>query len=130
VGSSDACHEPGRSRSCRARYHQDVTRKTTVDDVCVAYAGKGAKITVKPLREDSSVILFEGDQLAFEFLGNLFMAQAKAVNGCGFEIGLKYAGHALFSTKAKLGLYLHRLPCDSPAKRERRASKMNLSTHN
>lgn len=92
-------------------------RKPTVDNVCAAYADKGAKMTVKLLPEDPSFILFEGDQLAFEFLGNLFLAQAKAVNGCGFGLGPKYAGSALFSKKAKLGLYLHRLPCDSPATR-------------
>jgi hypothetical protein len=83
----------------------------------VAYAAKGAKITVKPLPEDPNFILFEGDQVAFEFLGNLFLAQAKVLNGCGFGLGPKYAGSLLFSNKAKLGLYLHRLPCDSRPKR-------------
>jgi hypothetical protein len=43
--------------------------------------------------------------------------QAKALNGCGFGLGPKYAGSALFSKKAKLGLCLHRLPCDSKPKR-------------
>lgn len=87
-------------------------RKPTVDNVCGAYADKGAKITVKALPNDPSLILFEGDELAFEFLGKLFLAQAKAINGCGFFLGPKTAGSALFSKKAKLGLYLHRLPCD------------------
>lgn len=87
-------------------------RKTTVDNVCEAYAEKGAKITVKPVPGDPSLILFEGDELAFEFLGKLFLAQAKGTNGCGFFLGPKTAGSALFSKKAKLGLYLHRLPCD------------------
>jgi len=89
--------------------------KLTVDDVCAAYADKGARITVKPLSQAPSVILLEGDELAFEFLGKLFLAHAKAVNGCGLQIGPKYAGNVFFSKKAKLGLYLHRLPCDNDA---------------
>jgi len=88
-------------------------RKPTVDNVCVAYAAKGAKIFVKLLPEDPNFILFEGDQVAFEFIGNLFLAQAKALNGCAFCLGPKYAGSALFSKKAKLGFHPHRLPCDS-----------------
>jgi hypothetical protein len=101
--------------------------KPTVDNVCAKYADKGAKIMVKPLPNHPSVVLFEGDELAFEFLGKLFLEHAKAINGCGFELGPRYAGNALFSKKAKLGLYLHRLPCDNdtlkaarPARRKKR----------
>ncbi len=107
-------------------------RKTAVDNVCEAYADRGAKITVKPLPEDPSLILFEGDELAFEFLGKLFLAHAKAINGCGFFLGPKTAGSAFFSKKAKLGLYVHRLPCDHgtvlPNKSTRRKKKS--VTHN
>jgi len=89
-------------------------RKLTVDRICAAYADRGAKIVVKPLSKEPTVILFEGDELAFEFLGKLSLAhQAKAINGCGFEIGPKYAGNTFFSKKATLGLYLHRLPCNN-----------------
>ena len=94
---------------------KDAMRKPTVDNVCAKYADKGVKLVVKPLPNHPSVVLFEGDELAFEFLGKLFLAQAKAINGCGFEIGPRHAGNALFSRKAKLGLYLHRLPCDNDA---------------
>jgi hypothetical protein len=87
-------------------------RKPTADSVCAAYADKSVKITVKPLTGDPSLILFEGDEFAFEFLGKLFLAHARAINGCGFFLGPKTAGSAFFSKKAKLGLYLHRLPCD------------------
>jgi hypothetical protein len=107
-------------------------KKATVDKVCAAYADKGVKITVKPLPKHPNVVLFEGDELAFEFLGRLFLAQAKAINGCGFEIGPKYAGNALFSKKAKLGLYLHRLPCDNDILKAQLATsgKKKLATHN
>ena len=90
-------------------------RKPTVDDVCASYADRGVKITVKALPRDPKFILFEGDQLAFEFLGNLFLAQARAPNGCSFSLGPKYAGCALFSKTAKFVLSLHRLPCDLSA---------------
>jgi hypothetical protein len=97
-------------------------RKPTVDNICASYADKGARITLKPLPKDPSVILFEGDELAFEFLGKLFLAHAKAIKGCGFEIGPKYAGNAFFSKQAKLGLYLHRLPCDNSTLKARKAA--------
>jgi hypothetical protein len=107
-------------------------RKLTVDGICAVYAKKGAKITVKPLPKYSDVILFEGDELAFEFLGKLFLAQAKAINGCGFEIGPKYAGNALFAKKATLGLYLHRLPCDGDTLKAYQVTrrKKKSETHN
>jgi len=88
-------------------------RKPTVDNVCAEYADKGAKIMLKPLPSDPSVIFFEGDELAFEFLGKLFLAHAKGIHGCEFQIGPRYAGNAFFAKKAKLGLYLHRLPCNN-----------------
>jgi hypothetical protein len=93
--------------------------KPSTDAVCVTYAAKGAKVTVKPVPKAPDLILIEGDSLAFEFLGRLFLAHAKTVNGCGCQIGPKYGGSALFSKKAKLGLYLHCLPCDSPPKGRR-----------
>jgi hypothetical protein len=101
-------------------------RKLTVDNICAAYAGKSVKILVKPLPKNPGVILFEGDELAFEFLGRLFLAHARAANGCGFEIGPRYAGNVFFSRNTTLGLYLHRLPCDNemleahPATRRKR----------
>lgn len=98
-------------------------RKPTVDNVCAQYADKGVKIMLKPLPNDPSVIFFEGDELAFEFLGKLFLAHAKAINGCGFQIGPKYAGNALFAKRAKLGLYLHRLPCDNDTLRADQAAR-------
>ena len=100
-------------------------RKPTVDNVCVVYADKGAKVTVKPLQGTRDLILIEGDELAFEFLGRLFLAHAKSINGCGLQIGPKYAGSALFSKKAKLGLYLHCLPCDNDILKAREKTHAN-----
>jgi len=101
-------------------------RKRTVDNVCAAYADKGVTITVKPVPKARSLILIEGNQSAFEFLGELFLAHAQAINGCGFQIGPKYAGKALFSKKATLGLYLHRLPCDNEILKAREAQRERI----
>jgi hypothetical protein len=38
-----------------------------VDDVSTAYADRGAKITIRPLRTDPNMVLIEGDELAFEY---------------------------------------------------------------
>ena len=88
-------------------------KTSTVDRVCLKYADKGAKVTMKPLPHDPKMLLIEGDALAFEFLGNLFLAHAKAINGCGFSIEPRGAGSALFSKKSTVGMYLHFLPCDA-----------------
>ncbi len=66
--------------------YDDAMRPLTVDKVCVKYANKGTKVTMKPVRGATELLLIEGDSLAFEFLGNLFLAHAKAINGCGFSI--------------------------------------------
>jgi len=84
--------------------------KQTTDAICEEFADRGVQITVKPLPEDSSYILIEGDQTAFEFLGKLFLAHATGED-CGFQISPHCAGNAVFSRAAQLGIYLHRLPC-------------------
>jgi hypothetical protein len=81
-------------------------KATTVDKVCA-----------KPLLGHPSIVLIEGDELSFEFLGRLFLAQAKAINGCGFSIEPRGPGSAFFSKKSTMGVYLHRLPCDEPKRK-------------
>jgi hypothetical protein len=93
--------ESGRSGSVKS--------KTNPDRVCAA-ASDTIKFTIKPLQEDRSYILIEGDKAAFVFLSRLFAAHAQAED-CGFDIGPKCAGNAFFNRGSKLGLYLHRLPC-------------------
>jgi hypothetical protein len=89
-------------------------KNVTVDMVSAAYADRGAKITMRPSRTDPNMVLIEGDELAFEFLGRLFLAHAKAINGCGYSLDPHGAGRALHSKESILGLALHRLPCDEP----------------
>jgi len=98
------------------QYHQAM-KSATVDKVCAKYADKGVKITMKPLHDHPEMLLIEGDEIAFEFLGKLFLAQAKAINGCGFSIEPHGPGSAFFRKRSTVGIYLHRLPCDEPRRR-------------
>jgi len=82
----------------------------STDAVCSEFADQGVRVTVKPLAQDSAYVLIEGDRLAFEFLGKLFLAHSNGED-CGFQISPYGAGSALFSQAARFGLYLHRLPC-------------------
>ena len=86
----------------------------TVDKVSATYADRGAKITIRPLRTDPHIVLIEGDELAFEYLGRLFLVHAKAINGCGYSLDPNGAGCGLHSKESTLGLAIHRLPCDDP----------------
>jgi hypothetical protein len=77
------------------------------DAVCQDYEGK-ATITIRALDDDQDTILIEADRDGLEFLGNLFLAQARA-SDCGFQFGPASAGRALFSSHSTKGLYIHRL---------------------
>jgi hypothetical protein len=92
-------------------------KRATVDNVCATYADKGVKVTMKLLPDYPDTLLIEGNEAAFEFLGKLFVAHAKAINGCGFTIEPRGPGSAFFSKKSTMGVYLHRLPCDDPKRR-------------
>jgi len=84
--------------------------KPTVDKGCADTINKHGKISVKALRSPN-VILFEGDELAFEFAGH-FCAQARKPSmAAGFQIGPKYAWkRSVLDGKEKTGIYLNRLP--------------------
>jgi hypothetical protein len=88
------------------------------DAVCARFAQKRAlKVALLPTDEEGGdFVLFEGTKTAYQFLGRLFLAHAKAQD-CGFQISPKGAGSALFKNGSTFGLYLHRLPCN--AKRHR-----------
>jgi hypothetical protein len=66
--------------------------RKTVDKVCSDYADKGVKVTLKPLKSHSKVVLFEGDELAFEFIGKLFLAHAKNATVSASQV-LTNTGH-------------------------------------
>jgi hypothetical protein len=89
------------------------------DKICAKYAGENKvptkkKLTVKIIPEDENgpaIVLIEGEQEALEFLGRLLLSQARFKLDCGFQIGPKSAGNALFKRNSTHGIYIHRLPC-------------------
>jgi hypothetical protein len=80
----------------------------TPDAVCRKYAKKKIKITIRPLAKDDDTLLIEGEREGLEFLGRLFLAQARSED-CGFQIGCDRAGKSFFTKISTGGLYIHRL---------------------
>lgn len=79
------------------------------DKICSANAGK-VKISIG-MTEDEEFFIIEGDAEALEFVGKLFIAQAKFEKDCSFFVGPRSAGNAFFTPQSTHGLYIHRLPC-------------------
>jgi hypothetical protein len=79
------------------------------DRVCVRFARRKTRLTVRKLDRDT--VLIEGNRAGLEFLGKLLMAQAAETLCCHNHISPKGPGSVFFTRKAKLGLYLHRVPC-------------------
>jgi hypothetical protein len=80
----------------------------TPDTVCKKYARKNIKITIRPLDDEKTTLLIESEREGLEFLGRLFLAQARSED-CGFQLGRRGAGRAFFSKLSTSGLYIHRL---------------------
>lgn len=85
--------------------------ETTPDRLCVTYARKHAKITIRALDESEETILIEGEPQGLEFLGRLLIAGSVSED-CGFQIAPNRAGKGLFSADSTKGIYIHRLPCE------------------
>jgi hypothetical protein len=84
-------------------------------DVLVNYPVRRGKITVKILMDppnyENVYVLFEGNKAALEFVGRLFIAQARYRGECSYHIAPIGPGGRVFSDDSTLGLYVHRLPC-------------------
>jgi hypothetical protein len=102
------------------------TKALRPDDVCVKFAQKSVRISVTELDDD--LILFEGTGEALKFMAALFTAMATDPD-CGFQIGPRHAGRALFAKGSTRGLYIHRVEragsrtCATPAKATRRVRR-------
>jgi hypothetical protein len=87
----------------------------TPDGIVAEYKAKGGKITLQMLRDRpdhyNQYILFEGNASALEFLGRLFIAQAKYKTDCEFHLAPIGQGGVFFSKDSNLGIFIHRLPC-------------------
>jgi hypothetical protein len=75
------------------------------DDVCVRFSRRKTGLEIRKLDRDT--ILIEGSQSGLEFLGNLFLAQARFSDG-GFQLGPRESGSEFFKKSSKFGLYIHR----------------------
>src|SRR6202023_1508799 len=99
---------------------EPTNRMRSTDDVCGCYAGEPKiRLEVRELPptgeiDCTPVVLIETDATGFEFLGNLFLAFARSSEGCHRQLGPDCAGSAYFRQGCRLGLLLHRLPCEHP----------------
>ncbi len=90
------------------------------DEVCGFYDAKPKiRLEVRELPSEDDVpcapvLLVETDATGFEFLGNLFLAFARSEEGCQRHLSPDSAGSAYFREGSRLGLLLHRLPCEHP----------------
>jgi hypothetical protein len=82
--------------------------KNKFNDVCKKYASKKVKVKVWV---DKETVFIEGTENSLRFLGELFLAQSKKNQDCGFGIGPKSAGSSFFSKDSTFGIYIHRTPC-------------------
>ena len=87
----------------RKRIRDD--KKLSPDHVCVQFSRRKTDLVVRKLDRDT--VLIEGTPAGLEFLGNLFLAQAR-FSDCGFQLGPRQAGSAFFKKSSKFGLYIHR----------------------
>ena len=77
------------------------------NNVCVKFAKTDARIGIRLVEED--LVFIEGNRRGLEFLGRLFLAQARNAKDCGFEIGPSGSGGALFGPDVTMALHIHRL---------------------
>jgi hypothetical protein len=93
-------------------------RMQTTDEVCNHYDGKPKiRLEIRPFPpvdgvDNAPAVFVETDPMGFEFLGHLFLAFARSDEGCGRHLGPDVAGCAYFAPECRLGLLLHRLPCE------------------
>lgn len=85
----------------------------TPDMVIERLCSDGRKLTVRSLEDN--MVLIEGDADTLAALGSLLIAQARAGQTCGFQIGPKGPGRAAFTLASDVGLYIHRIPCEHRA---------------
>jgi hypothetical protein len=86
----------------------------TPDQASATFARSTDHLTLNLL--DNETVLVEGTKQALLLLSNLIRAQAEYSADCGFQISPAGAGSKIFSKAATLGLYIHRLPCNSHKK--------------
>jgi hypothetical protein len=120
-------HRRTRPQNASAR-RRGAPRKTKLikipespDNVCSVYSKKRVDLVLRLLEAEHGEpnvvpeVLIEGSPRALEFLGKLLIAQARFTD-CGSFISPTGPGNFFFSRKSKLGIYIHRLPCNEQGK--------------
>ena len=75
------------------------------DDICKEFSERLIQLNIRDLDD---VVLVEGTAEALEFLGKLFLAQARTLDD-GFEIAPNGPGEYFFNPMSEKGIYIHRL---------------------
>jgi hypothetical protein len=94
-----------------------MARKTPIspDSICREFAdtSKDQKLILK-IDEVEKMVVFEGSAETLEFIGNLFLAQARFEKDCSFFLGPKGPGNLFFDkTRSTHGIYIQRSSCDN-----------------
>lgn len=106
--TSRRAHETGPSGKTVAS--RSASRTPTPDALCAAFARTGRQLNVRLLKADANdvpYVLVEGNSIALEFVGRLFLAQARSKE-CGLQLSPKGPGLGLFARGSDVGLYIHR----------------------
>lgn len=91
--------------------------KKTPDDLFNFYShNKKLKLTVKLMKEDKKYVFIEGNRESLKFLGELLISQAEFKKDCSVFFSPSGPGFKYFSKQSKLGIYIHRFPCEHKRK--------------
>jgi hypothetical protein len=83
--------------------------KNKSDDICKKYTTKKVKVKIWI---DKEIVFIEGNETSLRFLSELFLAQSKKNQDCGFQLGPNLAGSSFFMKDSTCGIYIHRIPCE------------------
>lgn len=83
---------------------------TSPDEVCAAFAGSGAKLSIRRLEDQ---VLIEGTEDALLRFAELIAAQARFRGDDGYEISPNGPGSKIFDPTSTLGVYIHVLRSSS-----------------
>jgi len=90
----------------------------SVNEVYVRNGERGSKITVRTFTTEAEEypeksVLLESDSDALRFLAELILAHVESDVDCYTHLHPKGAGSGHFTETSNLGIYLHKLPCQS-----------------
>ena len=87
-------------------------RKLSINKVLDLYFKKSKRVKLTIRKLDRDTVLIEGSSISLKFLAQILLALIEEED-CGFQLSPGLVGNLWFGKDAKLGIYLHRLPCVS-----------------